>query len=83
MEKYQAIILAAGVGSRMGSLTKHKPKTLLKVNGKPLITKIINTLEKKYFSEIIVVIGHEGNKIKKLLNKKNKKFPIRFICNSI
>lgn len=83
MEKYQAIILAAGVGSRMGPLTKHKPKTLLKVNGEPLITKIINTLEKKYFSEIIVVIGHEGNKIKKLLNKKNKKFPIRFISNSI
>ena len=40
----KAIILAAGKGSRMGRLTKNTHKTLLKINGKSLLTKIVEDL---------------------------------------
>jgi glucose-1-phosphate thymidylyltransferase len=52
----KAIIPAAGYGTRMGELTKDKPKALLEVRGKPIIEYIIKKiLEIKEVNEIIVV----------------------------
>jgi len=41
----KAIILSAGIGSRMGKLTKDKPKCLLKINGKTIIKKQVESLK--------------------------------------
>ena len=60
MKKYQVIILA-GLGSRMGRHTYDIPKTILKVNNKPLIKIILSTIE-NFCSEILIVIGHRGHK---------------------
>ena len=65
MKKYQVIILAAGLGSRMRSMTNSTPKTLIKVKDKPLLKFIMNSIDKKFCSEIIVVVGYKAEKIKK------------------
>ena len=54
----RAIIMAAGLGSRMYPLTAETPKPLVAVHGKPMIETIISALHKNGIYEIYVVIGH-------------------------
>ena len=50
----KALILAAGYGTRLGDLTKDKPKPLIEVNGKSVIEGIIDRLHVHGISQIIV-----------------------------
>lgn len=50
----KAMILAAGLGTRMGFLTEKTPKPLLMVNGKPLIIHLIEKIVAAGFSEIVI-----------------------------
>ena len=59
----QAVILAAGRGTRMGDLTNNTPKPMLSVYGKPILEHILDNLPDEV-SEIIFVIGHRGELIK-------------------
>lgn len=54
----RAIIMAAGVGSRMKPITLTTPKPLVKVNGIRMIDTVINGLHKNGIYEIYVVIGY-------------------------
>lgn len=53
-----AIILAAGFGSRCVPLTYETPKGLLKVKGKPMMERQIEQLKEKGIDEIIIVVGY-------------------------
>jgi choline kinase len=67
------IILASGRGSRLRSLTKNKPKCLIKIyKNKTLIDYISENF--KFFKTIIVVTGHKSDLLKKNLNYNNIKF---------
>jgi glucose-1-phosphate thymidylyltransferase len=59
----QAVILAAGRGSRMGDLTKDRPKPMLKVAGKTLLEHKFDVLPKNV-DEIILVVGYLADVIK-------------------
>lgn len=56
MAEFQAVIMAAGTGSRMFPLTEKIPKALLPVGNLPLIWYPINLLDKAGFEEIIIVV---------------------------
>jgi len=61
----KAIILAAGMGTRMGSMTKSLPKCLaIQFNGESLLNNQIQTLKRSGVYDIVVVRGYEGEKIK-------------------
>ena len=45
----QSLILVGGKGSRMGSITKSKPKSLVPINGTPLLEKQLKILKKFKF----------------------------------
>ena len=53
-----AIILAAGLGSRMGNLTKEIPKGFLEINNKTLIKRSIEVLQRNGIDKIIIGTGH-------------------------
>lgn len=59
----KAIILAAGIGSRLRPMTNYKPKTLVEVNGKPMLKYIVDSLVNNDVEEIIVCTGFESRKI--------------------
>lgn len=54
-----AVLLAAGAGSRMG----HKPKSLLQLDGQPLIKSMANHLLQAGVSQLVVVLGHYADEI--------------------
>ena len=60
----QAVILAAGLGTRMGKLTKNTPKPMLKLDGKNLLEWKIERLPKEV-DEVILVVGYKSEVIKK------------------
>jgi len=55
----KAIILAAGRGSRMKSLTDHQPKCLVKVHGKSLLDCQLDALRESGINEIAIVTGYK------------------------
>ena len=63
----KAMILAAGLGTRMRPLTDHCPKPLLDVAGKPLIVRHIERLAAAGFYEIVINIAHLGHMIEATL----------------
>ena len=60
----RAMILAAGLGSRMQPLTRNLPKPLLDVNGLSLIEHTINNLRNYGIKEFIINVSYLGEKIK-------------------
>ena len=69
---YPVVILAGGIGSRLGKLTKKTPKALVKINGKPFIYYQLNLLRKKGIKEVILCIGYLGGQIKKYVGDGKK-----------
>ena len=62
-ELMQAIILAGGLGSRLGTLVKNVPKPLLKVNNKPFVLKIVERLINQGIDNIIFCLGYKSQKL--------------------
>ncbi len=63
----RAMILAAGLGTRMRPLTEHTPKPLLEIGGIPLIVWHIERLAHDGFRDIVINIAHLGYKIPETL----------------
>ena len=59
----QAIILAAGMGKRLGELTRNNTKCMIEVNGIRLIDRMITQLSKFKLNRLVLVIGYEGQKL--------------------
>jgi len=74
----QAVILAAGRGVRMGSLTSETPKPLLIVAGKTLLEHKLDVLP-PIVDEVVIVIGYLGEKIRERLGKRYGRLPIRYV----
>ncbi|VVB90796.1 Bifunctional protein GlmU [uncultured archaeon] len=60
----KAVILAAGKGTRMGSLTEDMPKVMLPVVNKPILEHIIITLKEAGIIDFLIVVGYCKEKIK-------------------
>jgi len=67
-----AVILCGGKGTRLGSITKKIPKSLVKIKGKPIMWYILKILKKNGFNQLILPVGYKGNLIDQYL--KNKEF---------
>ena len=69
----RAIILAAGLGTRLRPMTNNTPKALIKVKDKPLIEYQIEYLKEKGIDEIIIVVGYLHEQFDYLKEKYNVK----------
>lgn len=69
----RAIILAAGLGTRLRPMTNNTPKALVKVKDKPLVEYQIEYLKEKGIDEIIIVVGYLHEQFDYLKEKYNVK----------
>lgn len=79
----QAIILAAGMGSRLKELTKNNTKCMIKVNGVTLIDRMLHQIEKHNLDKIVIVVGYEGQKLVDYVKTLGIHTPIEFVENPI
>ena len=80
----QAVILAAGMGKRLGDLTKENTKCVVKVNGVPLIDRLLNQLSERNLSKVVIVVGYEGQKLMDHIGDRYKdRLCIEYIDNPI
>lgn len=66
----QAVILAAGVGSRLQSLTGGKPKCLVEIGGRALILHQLETLADHGVGPVLVVVGYKADEVKSLIGER-------------
>ena len=60
----QAIILAAGMGRRLGELTRDNTKCMVAVNGVRLIDRLLGQLSGQQLERVIIVVGYKGQELK-------------------
>lgn len=78
----QSIILAAGLGSRLGELTKECTKCMVKINGVTLIERMLRQLDRYGMDRIIIVTGYKGDVLKAYVQELGINTPVIFVDNS-
>lgn len=74
----QAVILAAGHGTRMDELTTAIPKPMIDLEGRPLLQYKLDALG-EVFNEIVIIIGYEGKLIKNFFGGVYAGKPITYV----
>lgn len=79
----QAIILAAGMGKRLGEYTQDNTKCMVKVNGVTLIDRTLTQLSQLNLTKVILVIGYKGDNLRNYIGNEYKGLKIEYIENPI
>lgn len=67
----QAVILAAGKGSRLNPITLNRTKAMLPILGKPIVERVIETLVQNGIHEIIMVISREDSEVSRYFREQS------------
>ena len=78
----QLLIPAAGMGKRLGSETHDKTKAMVKVNGKTLIERCLDSAVAHMIDRIILIVGYEKEKLKSFLGDSYKGVDIVYVENN-
>lgn len=79
----QAIILAAGMGRRLGQLTSDNTKCMISVNGITLIDRMLTQLSGLNLNRVVMVIGYEGKKLQEYIGNRYESLNIVYVENPI
>ena len=77
----QAVLLCAGRGSRMGSLTDERPKPLISINGTSIRENTVQQLISANYTSIVIVVGYKADMIKQTLRRFEEEIQIIYIFN--
>ena len=66
----KAVVIAAGLGNRLGDLTSDRPKALVQAHGRELILHVMDFLDAGDFSERVVVTGYQAEPFARFLEKR-------------
>ena len=79
----QAIILAAGMGKRLGKLTQNNTKCMVEVGGVRLIERALYILDKKNLSRIVMVVGYQCENLMQFVDGLGIDTPVEYIINEV
>ena len=77
----KALILAAGFGKRLRPITNTIPKSMVTVNGTPLLCNALNNVTALGISEIGIVVGHMADYIRDQIGDEWNGVPVRYFEN--
>ncbi len=77
----QLIIIAAGEGSRLRTITGGENKTLLKLNGKTIIEQIIENASAVNIKDFVIITGYQHEAIEASIKSLNLNIGIKFVYN--
>lgn len=83
-EKYRApiaVILAAGIGSRLSPLTDTCPKSLLSVGGSTMLERMIRNCLSCGMSQFVIVLGHRADEIRQFVDKTFRGIRVSYVVN--
>lgn len=78
----QAVILAAGMGTRLAPLTSHTTKCMVPLHGRPLIAYMLDGLAQAGISRVVMVVGHGAETVKAALGEFYADLPITYVENA-
>jgi choline kinase len=76
-----AIILAAGVARRLAPLTDKTHKALLRVGGRPVLTRMLAALTNSGIRETVIVVGHCADQVRAIAGNRLGRMTIRYVEN--
>jgi len=76
-----AVILAAGRGLRLRPHTDHRPKCLVEVNGRSILSRQLASLEASGFTRVVVVTGYGAESVERHLMESGTSLDVDFIHN--
>ena len=80
----QAIILAAGMGRRLGEFTRNNTKCMVPVNGVKLIDRLLDQLSRLALNRVVIVVGYKGQELIDYIGDRYKdKIAIEFAENPV
>lgn len=79
----QAIILAAGMGKRLGEYTRDNTKCMLEVNGEKLVDRALECLAAAHMSRVVLVVGYKAQNVIDHLGHEYKGMPLLYVTNPI
>ena len=79
----QAIILAAGMGKRLGEFTKDNTKCMVSVNGVRLIDRVLSQLSRMDIDRAIIVTGYKARELTDYLGNEYNGLELKYINNPI
>ena len=59
----KGIVIAAGLGSRMGQLTDEMPKCMLPINGRPLLHHTMDHMREAGCNEFVIIVGYKAENV--------------------
>jgi dTDP-glucose pyrophosphorylase len=78
--KSPAVIMAGGLGSRLGPLTQATPKPLLKVGDEPILSRILHSLRRNGIEDVYLCINHLGEQIERYVGDGSAwKLKVRYV----
>ncbi len=78
-----ALLLAAGIGSRLYPLTRNEPKCLTMVNAMSILERLISSLNQHGFKRLVVITGHLENHIRDFLGNQAGDIKIDYIFSPL
>ena len=79
----QAIILAAGMGRRLGELTDNNTKCMLEVNGVRLIDRALDILLESGIKHVVLVVGYKAQNVIDHVGDRYKDMHIDYVENNV
>lgn len=77
----KAVILAAGVGRRLWSVTQHHPKCLMRWGGHPLLTWYMHALSEVGVKRVAIVIGYKQEMIRQTIESQHFPMEVHYVIN--
>ncbi|MFT4864923.1 MAG: choline kinase [Ilumatobacter sp.] len=77
-----AIILAAGLGSRIRPLTDNRPKTLLTVGNVTILERMLTGIQANDIDQVVIVLGYLHEQIEAFVNETFPNLSVQFVINS-